>query len=101
MSINLTGLSASQLNSSRAQNNDSGQSSKGVSVQGAGTAPQGDTVKISDAAQSLKGIATSLAGAPEVDSDRVAAIKAAIADGSYSINADKIAEKMLQMDEAF
>ncbi|MFW1676699.1 flagellar biosynthesis anti-sigma factor FlgM [Pontibacter sp. JAM-7] len=100
MSINLTGMTAAQLNSSRAQNNDNGQS-KGVSVPGAETAPQGDTVMISDAAQSLKDIATSLAGAPEVDSDRVAAIQAALAEGSYSINADKIAEKMLQQDEAF
>jgi negative regulator of flagellin synthesis FlgM len=36
-------------------------------------------------------------GAP-VDSEKVAAIRAAIADGRYPVDPDKIAEKMLALD---
>ncbi len=34
-----------------------------------------------------------------IDVDRVAAVKKALADGSYQVNAEKIAEKMIQYEK--
>jgi negative regulator of flagellin synthesis FlgM len=39
-----------------------------------------------------------VAGGPPVDSARVAAIRAAIAEGRYPVDPEKIAERMLALD---
>ncbi len=39
-----------------------------------------------------------VAGGPPVDSARVAAIRAAIAEGRYPVDAEKIAERMVALD---
>lgn len=57
--------------------------------------PKLDSVQLSDQAHSLKRLEDNIAAAPAVNDDKVAALRAAIADGSYQINADSIAEKML------
>lgn len=61
-------------------------------------AGQGDTVRISDAAQELQRSASSR-GDAEVDSERVAQIKAAIDNGSYRIDNERVAERMLQFEK--
>ncbi|MCR8921405.1 flagellar biosynthesis anti-sigma factor FlgM [Dasania sp. GY-MA-18] len=60
-----------------------------------------DQVNLSNQAQTLKSLESKLADLPEVDEERVATIKAAIANGEYSINNDKIAEKLLASDALF
>ncbi|TPQ26671.1 flagellar biosynthesis anti-sigma factor FlgM [Methylomonas koyamae] len=57
-----------------------------------------DTVEITATAQDIKTAATGVS-APLVNEDRVAAIKAAIQAGSYQVNAERVAEKMLQFDQ--
>ena len=59
-----------------------------------------DTVQLSNVAQSLqaKGSAGDDAA---VDMDKVEQIKQAIAAGDYKIDAEKLANSMLQMDELF
>lgn len=57
--------------------------------------PQGDSVQLSDQAQSMQRLEENIAKAPSVNEDRVAALKAAIADGSYQINAERLADKIL------
>ncbi|GAA0787598.1 flagellar biosynthesis anti-sigma factor FlgM [Marinobacterium sediminicola] len=59
---------------------------------------QSDTVRISDAAQALQRSSSSQGNA-EVDSDRVAQIKAAIDNGSYKIDNERIAERMLDFEK--
>lgn len=59
---------------------------------------QDDTVRISDTAQALQRTASS-ADSDGVDSDRVTRIRAAIEDGSYRIDNERIAERMLQFDD--
>jgi negative regulator of flagellin synthesis FlgM len=54
-----------------------------------------DTFELSSTAQALKKADAIIANSPDVDSDRVASIKAAIADGSYSIDYQSVAEKLL------
>jgi len=57
-----------------------------------------DSVAITTTTQEIKkAIGSSSASA--VDTDRVNAVKKAIADGSYSINAEKIAGKMIQFEK--
>ena len=57
-----------------------------------------DTVSLTDTSERLRNLENTLAALPVVDTQRVEAIQQAIADGSFEINADKIAEKMLQFD---
>ncbi|MDT4290375.1 flagellar biosynthesis anti-sigma factor FlgM [Methylomonas sp. MO1] len=63
-------------------------------VSGAST----DTVNITTTALDIKSATASSAAAPVVNEDRVAAIKAAVQDGSYQVNAERVAEKMLQFE---
>lgn len=62
-------------------------------------APAGDSVRLTGEAGSLQALGRELAAAPaSLDLDRVDALRAAIADGSYRIDADAIAARMLQLD---
>ncbi|MFA5985035.1 MAG: flagellar biosynthesis anti-sigma factor FlgM [Methylococcaceae bacterium] len=57
-----------------------------------------DTVAITSAAQEIKNASnTSLLSA--FDIDKVNAVKKSLADGNYTINADRIAEKIIQFDK--
>jgi len=57
-----------------------------------------DQVKLTDSALALQQAARPADGAV-VDQPRVEQIRKAIADGSYVINAEHIAEKMLQLEQ--
>ena len=56
-----------------------------------------DTVDITTVAKEIN--KASEASESSVNKERVAAIKNAIAEGTYTINAEKIAGKMIQMEE--
>lgn len=60
-----------------------------------------DSVSLTDTAARLRKLEGTLSELPEVDSGRVADIQAAIADGSYQINVDKIADKLLDFEASF
>jgi negative regulator of flagellin synthesis FlgM len=53
-----------------------------------------DSVEISDAARALTSASRAVAAAPDVREDRVAAIKASLADGTYSVDSRVLAQKM-------
>jgi negative regulator of flagellin synthesis FlgM len=55
-----------------------------------------DTVVISDTAKRIQAAQSQLEMIPEVRSEKVAEIKRRIEDGSYEIDSDKIAEKMIR-----
>lgn len=62
-------------------------------------APQGaktDTVDISSTAKRVNAARGELDRVPEVRQEKVDALKAQIENGSYSIDSEKIAEKMLK-----
>ena len=68
----------------------------------AAPAPSGvgpDSVELTDKARQLLRLEEKLAEFPAVDSQRVQAIRQAIADGSYRIDADLIAERMLAAEQ--
>ena len=58
-----------------------------------------DNVVLSAEAQNLTRLQTKISSLPDVNMDRVAAIRLAIAEGRFEINAERIAENMLKQDE--
>lgn len=58
-----------------------------------------ENVVLSQEAQNLNRLQAKISNMPDVDMNRVAAIKQAIAEGKFEINAERIAENMLNQDE--
>lgn len=58
----------------------------------------GENVQLSDSAQFLQKVTSDLQSQPVVNSEKVAALKAQIADGSYQANPDSIASKIIASD---
>ncbi len=75
-------------------------SSKTQSAPATKTEPSNkDNVVLSSEAQNLVRLQTKISNLPDVNMDRVAAIKQAIAEGRFEINPERIAENMLNQDE--
>lgn len=105
MAIDFPGLSPAQTAGNRGKVNEhptpaTGQRTGSPAAEGM---PQrnDDTVRISDTAQALQRSLGENNRDADVDSDRVAEIKAAIADGSYRIDNERIADRMLQFEKLF
>lgn len=58
-----------------------------------------DSVALSPEAQNIGRLREAIDNASGVDSERVSAIKQAIAEGRFEINAERLAEAMLAQDE--
>lgn len=62
------------------------------------TAVVEDTVSLTTTAQDIKSAAEASSSTPVINETRVAQIKADLQSGRYQINAERIAEKMLQFE---
>lgn len=58
-----------------------------------------DSVAFTAIAHEIKKAFESSSAAPAVDIDRVNAVKKVLADGNYPINAEKIAQKIIQFEK--
>ena len=58
-----------------------------------------DGVTISDSARSLAAAHKAVGDAPDVREDRVSALKAAIADGTYSVDSRTLAARLLEKSD--
>ncbi|MGE0623953.1 MAG: flagellar biosynthesis anti-sigma factor FlgM [Pseudomonadales bacterium] len=58
-----------------------------------------DQLSLTSSAQLLKELSEAVAASPEVDQGRIEAIRQAIADGSYDIDAQRIADKLLKLED--
>ncbi|WP_434356369.1 flagellar biosynthesis anti-sigma factor FlgM [Parasalinivibrio latis] len=60
---------------------------------------KGDSVSLSSEGRAIGQMQNQLASEPQFDSAKVARIKQAIADGSYSIDADKLASNIMKFED--
>jgi len=58
----------------------------------------GDRVTLTDTARRLSDLTSTVSEPPTVDRQRVDAIRAAIQDGSYEVNPERIAERLLTVE---
>jgi negative regulator of flagellin synthesis FlgM len=58
-----------------------------------------DTVSLTDTATQLQSLQQTLADAPVVNNDRVSALKAAIAEGSYNVDPTELANNMINFEQ--
>lgn|SRR3990167_2223841 len=103
MAMEINGLNTNQTNANKAK---SGQGVAATKSNAPAEAAQssksaGDTVQISAQAQSLNRIQSQVGKEAPVNREKVEALKAAISDGSYKIDARAIAKKMLESDSLF
>ena len=67
--------------------------------QDVGSASQtGDHVTLTNSARSLQKVEEAISKAPVVNTDRVAAVKQSIGNGSYQVNAQSTADKLLSFE---
>lgn len=77
--------------------NRSSGSEKAASEQSGSTS---DRISLTGDAQKLKGLESELASQPVVDTQRVNAVRAAVEDGTFTVNPERIAEKMISLEQA-
>lgn len=57
-----------------------------------------DKVSLTDTATLMQGLQQQVSEAPVVDSEKVEAIRAAIAEGNYPVDSEKLAQKMIDLE---
>lgn len=62
--------------------------------------PAADQVSLTPAAQQLRGLEQRIADQPVVDMQKVSAVKEALANGSFEIDANRVAGKMMNLERA-
>jgi negative regulator of flagellin synthesis FlgM len=60
------------------------------------TKPDNDRVNLSDTAKSIETIQALIEGAPEIDTEKVKAVKNELENGTLEINSDAIAKKIIE-----
>ncbi len=60
-----------------------------------------DKIDITAVTQKIKNALKSAPSTPVINEDKIIAVKEALREGNYQINADSIAEKILQIDRHF
>lgn len=92
-----------QVNSHANSRIGSGTSTKGTPAQSAPTSTtptpqQGDSVSITSQAQQIQNVQTKMADMPDVDQNKINEIKAAIAEGRYKIDPEKLASNIANFE---
>ncbi|WP_336368228.1 flagellar biosynthesis anti-sigma factor FlgM [Marinobacter sp. C2H3] len=105
MSVDFNGIGRGQVNiqqspTDKAQARDNGKAAESDASRAQASQPKGENVNLSNQAKSLKQLETKLGDYPEVDDDKVAQIRAALENGTYKVDAEKLAQKMLEMDKS-
>ena len=62
--------------------------------------PGSDRVSLTDTARQLQALENRVAGEPVVDNQRVQAVRQSINDGSFQVDAERVAEKLIGIEQA-
>lgn len=98
MVIDFNRLNSSSPLTGTTRTNASKETEKSSPVEQATTVSNGESVHLSDEAQQLQKVTDKLRDLPVVDKARVAELKAAIADGSYKVDSNRVASKLLNFE---
>jgi len=63
------------------------------------SAPRSDSVQITQSARALNSLSEAVNGTPDIDTSRVASLQQALSTNSYTINPERIANSMLQLEQ--
>lgn len=66
----------------------------------AASAPSEDTVSLSEESSQVRGLQQQLETLPEIDAQKVEAIKQEIAKGNYPLDPERIAENLIKLEKA-
>lgn len=100
MANDITGIGSSrtqQSGSRTAQRVDDAKKSDTTASSNTNTSGS-DKVSLTKTAARLKDIEQKLSGQPPVDTQRVNEMKTALANGSYNVDAEKVADKMMNFE---
>lgn len=105
MSVDFNGIGPGQVNTQRttadkSTSNQSAQPAPSDQAKSQARGARGDSVSLSNQAKDLKQLEQKLGDFPEMDDERIAEIRSALENGTYKIDAEKLAQKMLEMDES-
>ncbi len=101
MTIEISGSNhAAQALTSTVTGNANGNAPAHNEANGVKTEAGRDTVSLTGTAQHLRNLEHSLASQPVVDTQRVEATRQAIENGSYQIDPNRIASKMINLERA-
>ena len=105
MSVDFNGIGPGQVNTQKttADKSSATQSTQPSTAEQAKTQAQGargENVNLSSQAKNLKQLEQKLGSYPEMDDDRIEQIRSALESGSYKVDAEKQAQKILEMDES-
>jgi len=100
MSIDITGLPNNKTTNERssAVKKDSANSEAGKTDKT--ETSLADTVSLTGTAEKLRKLEAALSELPVADEDRIEGIKRAVANGTYEIDAQRIADKMLDFERS-
>lgn len=106
--FNRPNTAATPSNSGRTGGAQSGGRTEAIGSKQPSTAPapaeqaqaskSGESVQLSPEAQQLQKIGEKLGTLPSVNKERVAQLKQAIADGSYQVDSQRVASKLLEFE---
>jgi negative regulator of flagellin synthesis FlgM len=88
-----------QLSSNQSSSVKSRNEAKQSNQSESSSAAAGDRVTLTNTASRLKELEQQLSSTSSVDSSRVAEVQSAITNGDYSVDADRIADKMLAFED--
>ena len=100
MSIDINGISSARVHGPPDDKQDKLPVEQQPAPAETGRSSTADTVSISDNAAQLGRVDGALDSAPVVDTKRVEQVKQAIANGTYEVDAVKVAEKLMQFESA-
>ena len=105
MSVDFNGIGSGQVNNQR-PTADKASSSEAPKQPGAeqartqSTNARGENVNLSSQAKNLKQLEQALGEFPEMDDERIEQIRSALENGSFKVDAEKLAQKMLDLDKS-